>query len=246
MPDPSFGMTDGGKRKCWNCGSTEHERKDCPDYKKGRAANGNKHVPGAWEKLNPRPAAKSKIAPLIQPELTEDEDEEIAPAPARVNMWALPVKPKTKFCGSYFSPLCSDNDCDGECQPTPAPEIPMTKGSNSLANLVEELVDEEEREMIATLQGWAKVKQGRGAARRKTKKAHQDWLMAVSEKRKLIEEELEDLDEDEELVLMDSGCGNHACHPTKHFKKFRMRSSAGSRAGQVFYHCYRRRCAEPG
>ena len=88
--------------------------------------------------------------------------------------------------------------------------------------------------MIAALEGWAKVKHGRGAAKRRSKKAQNEWILAVDAKRKLVEKELEDLDEDEELVLMDSGCGNHACHPKKHFKKFMMRPSAGSRAGQVF------------
>ena len=88
--------------------------------------------------------------------------------------------------------------------------------------------------MIAALEGWATVKPGRGATKRKAKKVQSEWILAIEAKRKLVEKELEDLDDDEELVLVDSGCGNHACHPEKHFKRFRMRPSAGSRAGQVF------------
>ena len=121
----------------------------------------------------------------------------------------------------------------GQCLPHSVPEIPLTSTSNSFAALTADLVNDAEREVIAVLEGWATVKHGRGAAKRKAKKVQHEWILAIEAKRKLVEKELEDLDDDEELVLVDSGCGNHACHPEKHFKKFRMRPSAGSRAGRV-------------
>ena len=59
-------------------------------------------------------------------------------------------------------------------------------------------------------------------------------VAAIDAKRDLVKQELDELDDDEELVLMDTGCGNHACDPEKHFLGFRMRPSKGSKAGQVF------------
>ena len=46
--------------------------------------------------------------------------------------------------------------------------------------------------------------------------------------------ELEELDDDEELVLMHTGCGNQACDDEKHFLQFEMEPSPGSQARQVF------------
>ena len=234
LPDPKYGNKDG-KRQCWFCDSTEHTRHECEKYKAARKANGGKHVAGKYEDWKARQAPKSRIAPLQEQDLqlTEDEDE-CPPCPVitqplkscvkgtapKVNMWALPCR----------------QELDAQCMPKvePAPEMST---SNSSEALFSELIDEEEKELAATLGTWAKVKPSKNSTKRRVKKdakERQEWLLAVEEKRKIIAAELENLADDEELVLVDSGCGNHACHPKKHFKGFDVRPSAGSRTGQVF------------
>ena len=94
--------------------------------------------------------------------------------------------------------------------------------SLDLKEIVDEFVDDDEAEMIAALEIWAKVlpKRKRNKARREA-----DIIAAVDQKRDLVKKELEELDEDEELVLTDAGCDNHACDPNKHVLGFRMRPS---------------------
>ena len=212
-----------GKPSCWHCLGNDHQRKDCPAYKSERVANGNKHVQGAWDKQNPRPtpAPKVRAAPLQEGDLdTEDESESGEPvrsAPlmnstgpkAPIQMWALP---------------CA------------APSLPANAQSESLQDIVKYLVDDEEREMIASLENWAKVVPSKKVrnARAKAGAAMAELIAAVEEKKKLVTRELEELEDDEELVLMDTGCGNHACDDEKHFLDFEMRPSPGSKVGQVF------------
>ena len=235
---------------CWHCGSTDHTRQNCPKYKNERQSNGGKHVRGKYEEANAKPGGKPRLAPLQEPDLllTEDEDEAdesvntTAGAP-KVNLWALqcahePAAPKQDGCITCAPVM-----------PTMAPQVPDVLSPNSFEALFSDLIDEEEKTLVASLGEWAKVlpkrKQTRKAAQ-KSEREHNEWLLAVEEKKKLVSSELQDLGPDEELVLVDSGCGNHACHPTRHFRQFQMRPSAGSKAGQVFVTANENKIANEG
>ena len=230
LPDPKYGKD--GKPSCWFCDGTDHKRQDCEKYKAARKANGGKHVPGKFEDWKAKHPAKPRIAQLQEQELdTSDDEGDCPPATCakpstcgsngtapRINIWALPCK-------------------EGKHSHSTVEAAPEASNTDSLNDIFADLIDEEENELLAQLSTWAKVKPSRLSARRNAKKnakAHQDWLLAVEEKKQLVTQELEDLDDDEELVLVDSGCGNHACNPKKHFKRFKMRPSPGSKNGQVF------------
>ena len=69
-PDPKF-------KGCWFCGPSagdDHLRGTCAKYKAARAANGNQHVDGAWEKSQKGKAVPVKA--LASEAGTESEDSE--------------------------------------------------------------------------------------------------------------------------------------------------------------------------
>ena len=79
-------------------------------------------------------------------------------------------------------------------------------------------------------EGWCKVI----APRRKSVSAKNAWINSIKKQAQLIADEVQNLAPDEELVLVDSGCGNHISNPKRHFLQFLVRALVGQKAGQVF------------
>ena len=204
MPDPKFG---GDKRACWHCGSTEHTRQQCDSYIKGRASNGGKHVAGKWEDSQD----KVQLKAAIRKDDETDDDSDGESTASQCQAW-----------------VCRSGN-KAEAQSLEGPKAAPTVVSNSFQELIDNMVDEEEREMIQALEGWAKVK-----SPKKSKKEKKKWIANVEMNAATLRAEVTDLEEDEELVLVDSGCGNHAAHKKKHFKGVAVTPSKGQKKGQVF------------
>ena len=80
-----------------------------------------------------------------------------------------------------------------------------------------------------------KVKKKKGQRKQKSNTdADLQWLAEVGKCSGVVDDLRAGLEEDEELVLMDSGCGGHASNPAVHCTRYKTRSSKGQRAGQKF------------
>ena len=230
-PDPKF-------PGCWYCKSTDHTRQNCPKYKKAREDNGGKHPSGAWENEKAKPTVNAAVMGSDAPSDQDTEDEsdgdelqQVQAAPCMV--WpTLSTAPKRKklFCKPRVGAHCPcSNHNESVCH----------VHTNTFNNLADEC-DDDDMKMImalengqieADVEGWAKVKNPRKKKLRP--EADLQWLAEIGKCSDFVDLRA-GLEEDEELVLMDSGCGNHIANPKKHFRKFKTRQSAGQRNGQEF------------
>ena len=100
-PNPRF-------EGCWCCGSKDHSRADCPEFKEIKKKNGGK-VPrdymGAYEKsMKKTAAAKSKPVSAVSVKARHDELEETVP------IWPIMQIPKPTATSNIFSDLQSDEE----------------------------------------------------------------------------------------------------------------------------------------
>ena len=141
-------------------------------------------------------------------------------------------------------PTMTSQHCKSASCCTPNPFEALSDKADAMVQLLNYDIDEEDSRMIAALEcedimtdlaGWAKVrntKQRKGKIGLST--ATKTFLSEVQTKSEIMDDLRKGLEDDEELVLMDSGCGDHASNPEKHFRQYKVRSSKGQRAGQKF------------
>ena len=102
--------------------------------------------------------------------------------------------------------------------------------SATLEQLVNDSILNGDAEVIAELEKWALVKGPKGKLRCKLKsQGGKMWIAQVGKACDTLAEAQVELDEDEYLFLMDSGCSKHASNPEIHFLQIPTEESPGQR-----------------
>ena len=226
-PDPKF-------PGCWHClpgdpGHFEHQRQNCPKYKSDKEKNGGQHVPGAYESSKGKAQMHAAVPNGPDEPETDDESE---------------GEPVLSAAPCMFWPVMNSHNCNSESCCSPNPFEALSEKADSLVQLLNNDIDEEDGKLIAALEKeslleelseWAKVRRGKKKnGKFDLSKASNIFLSEVQKKSSILDDMRKDLEDDEELVLMDSGCGDHASNPENHFLQYKTRSSKGQRAGQKF------------